>query len=186
MMLQALWLASGEAPGAGVRALWAGNYFANALEKEERASPGRHAVTRVAWLLVHQSQERRMRNLEHHLVTGAVAVWLSRHATESELKRYLAGWGYFGRGARGVEAAAATYFGKRPSELTVAQVGMLAGLLRSPSRDEPACNPARAVKRRDFVLTRLRDAGVITPEELTAAMSEPFVVLPPPVPCRWP
>jgi len=181
-MEEALWLAAGEVPGSGVQALWAGNYF-EISRGDERSSRGRNAVARAAYLLVHWPPERKLRSLEYHLVTGAVAVWLSRHATESELKRYLAGWEYFGRGARGVRAAAATYFGKSASELTIAEVGLLAGLPQAPSRFDPMCHPERAVKRRAFILTRLHEVGAITAEDFKAAVAEPLVVLPPPVPC---
>jgi Transglycosylase len=181
LMLQALWVASGEAPNAGVRALWVGNFFERSPTGGEPSSPGRHAVTRVAFLLVYRTPDRMLRSLEHHLVTSAVAVWLSRHATESELKRYLAEWEYFGRRAHGVEAAAEAYFGTRVSELTVSQVAMLAGLPQSPSRY--GCNSARAMERRDFILKLLRCVGAITPEEFTAAVGEPLVTLPPPEPC---
>jgi penicillin-binding protein 1A len=184
LMRQALWVASGEEPNTGVRALWVGNFFDRSPTGGEPSSPGRHAVADVAVLLVYRTPERQLRHLEHHLITSAVAVWLSRHATESELKQYVAEWQYFGRGARGVEAAATAYFGKRVSELTVAQVAMIAGLPQSPSRY--GCNPERAVKRRDFILKRLRDVGAITPAELTVALGEPLVTSPPAEPCAEP
>ncbi len=184
LLLDALWLASGEEPNAGVRMLWAGNYFQSPREEPEHASRGRHAVQRVASLLVRQTPGRNLRTLEYHLAVGAVTVWLSRHASESELKRYLADRESFGRGANGVEKAAAAYFGKDSSKLTIAQIAILAGLNQNPSILDPACSPERAVKRRDFILTRLRDVGAITPEEFTAAMGEPLSVIPIPVPCR--
>jgi hypothetical protein len=181
VMLQALWVASGEEPDAGVQALWVGNYFERS-RYWERQLPGRRAITRVARLLVYRTPHRRLRRLEHHLATGAVAVWLSRHSSESELKRHLAEREYFGRGAHGVEAASQVYFGKHVSELTAAQVGVVAALMETSSRSYD-CRPAQALSRRNYILGRLRDVGAITSQGFTAAVSEPLGMLPPRKPC---
>ena len=50
---------------------------------------------------------------------GATEVWLSRHATADDLKRELAAWTYFGRGARGIEAGAHAWFGKCAGQLRI-------------------------------------------------------------------
>ena len=44
---------------------------------------------------------------------------------------------YFGSGLYGAEAAAMGYFGKRASELTVAEAALLAGLVKAPSNYAP-------------------------------------------------
>jgi penicillin-binding protein 1A len=49
---------------------------------------------------------------------------------------------------------------------------MLAGLPKAPSRFNPVANPARAKLRQQYVLRRMRELGMITPEELAAADKE--------------
>ncbi len=79
---------------------------------------------------------------------------------------------YFGQGAYGVAAAAQTYFGKEVGELTLAESALLAGLPKSPNNYSPYKNPERAKARQEHVLERMGDAGFITEEERTAAVTE--------------
>src|SRR5262245_6382543 len=81
---------------------------------------------------------------------------------------------YFGQGAYGVAAAAQSYFGKDLSALTVAEAAFLAGLPKSPNHFSPFKNYARAKKRQEHVLTRMEEAGFLTPEEREKAEVEPL------------
>ena len=83
---------------------------------------------------------------------------------------------YFGRGAYGVESASARYFGKRSNSLDLAQCATLAGIIRSPSRYAPTANAAAAVKRRDLVLSQMRQQGYISSEQEIEARNEPLVL----------
>ena len=71
---------------------------------------------------------------------------------------------YFGKRAYGIGAAALTYYGKDIRELDVAQLSMIAGLPKAPSRYNPVVNPKRALLRRNYVLRRMRDLGYIEEE----------------------
>lgn len=59
---------------------------------------------------------------------------------------------YLGRGAYGIEAAAQAYFGTDAADLTVPQGALLAGLIQSPSRWDPASDPDMATRRWNYVL----------------------------------
>ena len=59
---------------------------------------------------------------------------------------------YLGRGAYGIQAASRTYFGKDAKDLTVSEGAMLAGMIQSPSRWDPAKNPEKSTERWNFVL----------------------------------
>jgi penicillin-binding protein 1A len=79
---------------------------------------------------------------------------------------------YFGNGRYGVESAARGYFGKPASALTLSEAALLAGVIRSPSRFSPVVSPALARDRRNAVLKRMRDLGMISSEaEVAAARS---------------
>ena len=69
---------------------------------------------------------------------------------------------YLGKRSYGVAAAAQIYYGKELCELSVAQVAMIAGLPKAPSRYNPIVNPDRALTRRNYVLTRMRTLGFIS------------------------
>jgi len=66
---------------------------------------------------------------------------------------------YFGRGAYGIEAAANTYFGVSAANLTPQQAAVLAVLIRSPSRYDPANNPKDAADRWNKVLDAMVAEG---------------------------
>jgi membrane peptidoglycan carboxypeptidase len=85
------------------------------------------------------------------------------------LERYL-NVAYFGDGAYGIEAAARRFFSVPASRLTLRQAALLAGLVKNPSKFDPTDNPQEARARRNVVLERMRELGVI-PDQRAAAVS---------------
>ena len=71
---------------------------------------------------------------------------------------------YLGKRAYGVAAAAQIYYGKDLNELTIAQIAMIAGLPKAPSRYNPIINPERALTRRNYVLSRMHALEFISDE----------------------
>ena len=81
-----------------------------------------------------------------------VAVKISRQHSKDEILGDYLNAIYFGRGAYGIQAAAHAYFGRPVTDLTAAEGALLAGLIQSPSRWDPAIDPDKAVQRWNFVL----------------------------------
>jgi membrane peptidoglycan carboxypeptidase len=81
-----------------------------------------------------------------------LAVKISREKTKDEILENYLNTIYFGRGAYGIQAAAKAYFDKDAQDLTVSEGAMLAGVIQSPSRWDPAKNPERSQERWNFVL----------------------------------
>lgn len=81
---------------------------------------------------------------------------------------------YMGNRAYGAEAAAQMYYGKHLSELTVAQLAMIAGLPQAPSTHNPIVNPVAAKKRRNHVLERLLEEKYISETVYQEAINEPL------------
>ncbi|MCY0881595.1 MAG: transglycosylase domain-containing protein, partial [Firmicutes bacterium] len=69
---------------------------------------------------------------------------------------------YFGNGANGIYAAAKTYFDESPSQLTLAQSSLLAGLPQAPSVYDPLTNLKLAKQRQKQVLAAMTRYGYIT------------------------
>ncbi|MFC4944573.1 transglycosylase domain-containing protein [Pseudonocardia sp. GCM10023141] len=76
---------------------------------------------------------------------------------------------YFGRGAYGIQAAAQAYFGKNVQDLDAAEGALLAGVIQSPSRWDPAVDPEKAVDRWTFVLNGMVEQGWLDPAARAAA-----------------
>jgi penicillin-binding protein 1A len=113
------------------------------------------------------------RMLSHKLREALVAVWLDAHLGKDEiLTRYLNSV-YLGNGAYGMPAAARLYFDKRPAELSLPEVAMLAGLIRSPSRENPVQNLEAARARAATVLDAMRDTHVIDAKAAADAKAHP-------------
>lgn len=80
---------------------------------------------------------------------------------------------YLGHRSYGVAAAAQVYYGKRLSELSLAQMAMIAGLPKAPSRYNPIANEKRALQRRDYVLKRMLENNFISQDTYIAAYLKP-------------
>ncbi|MFV2059438.1 MAG: penicillin-binding protein 1A [Gammaproteobacteria bacterium] len=79
---------------------------------------------------------------------------------------------YLGKRAYGYAAAAQVYYGKTLDELNLAQIAMLAGLPKAPSRYNPIANPERATIRRDHILNRMyHDLNFIIEPQYQAAIT---------------
>ncbi len=102
------------------------------------------------------------------------AIGMEQRFTKDEiLERYL-NISYYGDGAYGVEAAARHYFGIAAKDLNLAQAAMLAGLVRNPVLTNPVKYPPVAIERRNNVIDRMVELGVVTAAEGAAAKAEPF------------
>ena len=96
---------------------------------------------------------------------------LARELSRPEILERFANVVYLGRGAYGVHAAAAAWYGIPASDLTVPQAAYLASLIDAPwGVDAPsgdADDPNRAARlRRDQVLVAMFENGMLTPDEL--------------------
>jgi penicillin-binding protein 1A len=81
-----------------------------------------------------------------------------------------------GSGSHGVEAAAQIYFGKSARQLNTAEAATLAALPKAPAFYNPRTHPDRAVRRRNAVLSVMRDQGYLTLEEAELWKAYPLVL----------
>src|SRR6516162_7449492 len=81
---------------------------------------------------------------------------------------------YLGAGAYGVTAAAITYFDKSLDELTLGEAAFLAGLPKAPNHYNPKRVPQAAQARRDWVIDRMVEDGVVTRADATQAEGQPL------------
>lgn len=81
---------------------------------------------------------------------------------------------YLGQRSYGVAAAADIYYNRPLSQLTLAELCMIAGLPKAPSSYNPISNPKRALIRRDYVLKRMLALGYISQQEYTTSELAPI------------
>ena len=118
------------------------------------------------------------RSLLRKLKEAAYAFGLERNLTKQEILSLYLNNIYLGNGAYGVEAAAESYFNKRVEQLNLAEMAMMVGLVKAPSRYSPIHNLKRAKDRQAYVLTRMADLNYISPEERQRALRTPLKIQP--------
>jgi len=85
---------------------------------------------------------------------------------------------YFGQGCHGVGAAAKRYFGKKVSDLTLAECAALAGIVRGPSIFNPVTSMEKAMEVKAETLDRMLEEEMITEAEHDEALIAPLVLNP--------
>ena len=102
-----------------------------------------------------------------------LALKIEREFTKEEILELYVNKIFLGHRAYGVGAAAQVYYGRPVTELGLAQLAMIAGLPKAPSRFNPVADPEQAVVRRNYVLRRMLELGYIEPDEHDAARDAP-------------
>jgi penicillin-binding protein 1A len=114
------------------------------------------------------------RSLLRKLKEVAYAFGLEHNMTKEEILSLYLNNIYLGNGAYGIEAAAESYFNKRIEQVNLAEMAMMAGLVKAPSRYSPINNFNRARGRQSYVLGRMADLGLITQEQRERALRTPI------------
>ncbi len=102
-----------------------------------------------------------------------LALQIERELSKNEILELYVNKIYLGNRAYGIEAASQVYYGKSISELSVAQLAMIAGLPKAPSAFNPLVNPARSKERRDWILGRMHKLGSLDETSYRQALAEP-------------
>ena len=110
------------------------------------------------------------RTLKRKVQEVLLALWLEHKFSKDQILTVYLNRAYLGSGVFGVEAAARRYFGTSAREVSLYQSAMLAGMLKAPSRYNPARHPDLAAARAARVLANMVDAGMLTAGEVRAAL----------------
>ncbi|SMC21312.1 penicillin-binding protein 1B [Desulfacinum hydrothermale DSM 13146] len=118
------------------------------------------------------------RTLKRKLLEAAMALVLeARYSKEQILEMYLNEI-YMGQqgsvAIHGMGQAAFTYFGRNVEDLTLAEAAALAGMIKAPNRYSPTRHPDACRERRNVVLARMRELGLIDAAAYESALSQPL------------
>jgi penicillin-binding protein 1A len=115
------------------------------------------------------------RSVFQKLRESGLAYHLERQWSKQKILTQYLNTVYFGNGAYGIESAVRTYFGDgrtnyRPEyraaeNVEIHEAALLAGIIASPTSYDPIQNPKAAKDRRDLVLARMLEHGLITQQE---------------------
>ena len=104
------------------------------------------------------------------------AVKLERSYTKDEIMNMYMNQVFFGSNAYGIKAAAQTFFGKSPIDLTVEEAATLVGMVNKPTRYNPALNPEKSLERRNLVISRMEQNGFLTEAERDSIQQIPITL----------
>ncbi len=102
------------------------------------------------------------------------AVKLERSYTKDEIMTMYMNQVFFGSNAYGIKAAAQTFFGKSPIDLTVEEAATLVGMVNKPTRYNPVLNPDKSLVRRNFVISQMEKAGYLTEHQKDSIQQVPI------------
>jgi membrane peptidoglycan carboxypeptidase len=119
-----------------------------------------------------------LKQLDRKFLEIAIAVRLEIVLEKDEILEAYINQINWGRQIKGIGEASRIYFEKHPSELTLSQSALLAGIVRGPDSFNPFSSMEAATRERNTTLERMVAAGVITRTDADAAKNEPIQVRP--------
>ncbi len=166
----------GVDPLAIVRALWS-NF------RSGRVVSGASTITMQ---VIRLSRKGRPRTVWEKLVEMVLAVRLEISLSKKEILSLYASHAPFGGNVVGLQAAAWRWFGRRPDQLSWAETAMLAVLPNNPALIHPGKNRERLKVKRDRLLDKLCQDGILDPLSCDLAKQESLPRGPHPIPMLAP
>jgi len=120
----------------------------------------------------------REKTLTRKLYEALLAFKIEKSLSKDQILEIYVNQIYLGQRAYGFGTASQVYFGKTLSQLSSAEIAMLAGLPKAPSSFNPVINPKRAKQRQLYVLRRMHDLGLLDEAQYQEAQAEPILVRP--------
>ncbi|MEZ4984606.1 MAG: penicillin-binding protein 1C [Saprospiraceae bacterium] len=122
------------------------------------------------------------RTIGQKIIEILLALRLEVRYTKAEIMQLWASHAPFGGNVVGLEAACWRYFGKPPHLLSWGEAATLAVLPNSPALIHPGRNREQLKAKRNRLLQKLADKGVLDPATCTLAQDEPLPEAPLPLP----
>jgi penicillin-binding protein 1A len=114
------------------------------------------------------------RTIKRKVEEAYLAIQIERRFTKEQIFTLYGNQIYLGSGMYGFEAASEYYFGKHAKDVNLTEAALLAGLPKGPAAYSPILNPAKALRRRNLVLSEMESDGVITHAQAEQARMTPL------------
>jgi membrane peptidoglycan carboxypeptidase len=138
-------------------------WIKNVLAEQARREGGKEAYQAV----VAEDYGRKMREVK-------LAIAADKRLEKDQILENYLNIALFGDGQYGVATAAQHFFNKSAKDLTLPEAALLAGMIQSPSYYDPVDYPEAALKRRNVVLARMLELGLITQQQHDEAEAVPL------------
>ncbi|WP_088536826.1 transglycosylase domain-containing protein [Geobacter sp. DSM 9736] len=118
-----------------------------------------------------------VKTIDRKLTEGRMALEYERKYSKKQILEMYLNEIYYGNGAWGIAQAARIYFDKSPQELSESECAILAGIPKNPGRYNPLGKPEEVARRRDIVLSRMVDVGMLSARQKQKVRSHPASVI---------
>ncbi len=105
------------------------------------------------------------RSVGRKVKEAMLAVKLEKNFSKNEILEFYLNKVYLGAGQYGIEAASQRYFEKSARDLNKLEAAFIVGLLKAPEGYSPYRRPFASIERRNLVLRRMLDDGVLSEQE---------------------
>lgn len=128
----------------------------------------------ISMQVMRMARNKNSRSIFQKIIEMILATRLELRYSKKEILNLYAANAPFGGNVVGLEAASWRYFGKRPDLLSWGEAAMLAVLPNSPALIHPGRRRNALFQKRNRLLTRLKDNGIIDEVTWELACEEPL------------
>jgi 1A family penicillin-binding protein len=154
-------------------------FLANLKGKREGASTiTQQLASDVFQLKAGEQRGELMKQLDRKCLEIAIAFRINAALSKDKILEAYINQINWGRQIKGVGEASRIYFEKHPSQLTLSESALLAGIVRGPDAYNPFRSMEKAERERNTTLARMVTAEKITQAEADEAKGEPIKVRP--------
>ncbi len=139
--------------------------LARVILRAGSAGGGSTITQQLAKKLFHEVPDSKLDRIIQKLQEWSISIKLERRYTKEEIIAMYLNTVDFSSNAYGIKSAAQTYFAKTPVQLNIQEASLLVGMLKAPSRYNPARNPKNSLERRNVVLSQMMKYDFITSKE---------------------
>ena len=143
-----------------------------------RSSEGTQGGSTITQQLARTLYLSNARTFARKAQEAALAVMLEVFLSKKDILELYFNRVYLSGGIYGVESMSEKLYGKRASQLTLAEAAMIAGIIRAPASYSPWTHFDSARRRSFIVLQRMREEKKITPQQEQAARAEQLRIRP--------
>ncbi len=114
-----------------------------------------------------------MDSLKRKIQEQYLAIELEKQIDKKDILELYLNAIYLGQGANGVQTASEIYFGKEDlMDLTLSECAVIAAITQSPTEFDPILFPENNKSRKNIVLNKMLEQGMISQEDYDTAMAD--------------
>lgn len=151
-----------------------------ALVKNINGNEVRQGGSTITQQLVKNTFLSPERSFRRKFAEAFLALSLENHMSKEQIFALYCNEIYLGQygstGVHGVEQASEVYFGKKLTELSLAESAAIAAMIKNPNRFSPDKNDVAAKIRRDSIISKMAEIGATSVTESQLALNMPLVL----------